>query len=44
MKDNKLMINKCLIRLLNINNEGKNIYSINRALYYIVTNTVLALK
>ena len=39
MKDNKLIINKCLICLLNINNEGKNIHRINRALYYKVTKT-----
>ena len=44
MKDNKLIINKCLICLLNINNEGKNIHRINRALYYKVTKTVLALQ
>ena len=34
MKDNKLIIKKWLICLLNINNEGKNIHRINRALYY----------
>ena len=44
MKENKLLINKCLICLLNVNNEGENIHRINKALYYKVTKPVLSLQ